>query len=306
MNGKWGYIDRTGAYIIKPQFDEIKYSVNSGAEALNWRRYGIINTRGEVVVPAVYHDIHYFYNDEKSNAATASVRLHDKWGCIDRTGKVVTPITSPKKLLCGYESDSDKQSEPYKSVKTADYEAVWPASEGMRRVFKDGKYGFINKDGDLVVPAVYNRADDFYGSFTVAEKWTGKKEQYLVSKNGRVLRPPVQFNTDGTEKEILNIDNTGNGHFIISYDEKETGYPHAIQWLVAADTGNDSNVARYVGNTGYIALENLSEQYGLLRYSLPGKSYRFRKNGEVTQVYPPIKHKPVNLPEIKGANYVYE
>jgi hypothetical protein len=47
--GKWGYIDKTGKYIINPQFDE----------AMGF------------------------------NEGLASVRIGDKWGYIDKNGKFV-------------------------------------------------------------------------------------------------------------------------------------------------------------------------------------------------------------------------
>ncbi|MDR1706316.1 MAG: WG repeat-containing protein, partial [Clostridiales bacterium] len=89
----------------------------------------------------------------------APVIKDDKWGFIDKTGKVVVPL---------------------------EYDQVYSFSEGLAPVIKDGKYGFIDKTGKVVVPLEY---DDVYniseGLATVMkdDKWG------FIDKTGKVVVP---------------------------------------------------------------------------------------------------------------------
>src|SRR6267142_1312691 len=57
--GKWGFIDRSGKMIIKPQFDEVHPPYADPEEGSR------------------------FWGD-----GLAPVRIHDKWGFVDQTGKL--------------------------------------------------------------------------------------------------------------------------------------------------------------------------------------------------------------------------
>lgn len=69
------------------------------------------------------------------------------------------------------------------------YEAAWNFREGLARVRKNGgKYGFIDKTGKEVVPIIYDSAEDFKNGFALVEKnacWG------YVDKSGRVVVPII-------------------------------------------------------------------------------------------------------------------
>jgi hypothetical protein len=43
------------------------------------------------------------------------------------------------------------------------FQLAWMFSDGLSVVKTGGKFGFIDKSGALVVPAIYDRADNFHG-----------------------------------------------------------------------------------------------------------------------------------------------
>lgn len=78
------------------------------------------------------------------------------------------------------------------------YEAAWNFREGLARVRKNGgKYGFIDKTGKEVVPITYDNAEDFKNGFALVQK--NFKYGY-VDKTGRVVIPLIydEPNIDGT------------------------------------------------------------------------------------------------------------
>jgi hypothetical protein len=47
---------------------------------------GLINSKGEILVPMIYNDIFSVGND------LFAVQIKNKWGFIDKTGRIVIPI----------------------------------------------------------------------------------------------------------------------------------------------------------------------------------------------------------------------
>ena len=50
VDGKWGYIDTTGAIVIKPQFDEAKRFSEELAIVRDGGKYGYIDKRGKYII----------------------------------------------------------------------------------------------------------------------------------------------------------------------------------------------------------------------------------------------------------------
>ena len=64
------------------------------------------------------------------NEGIAQVKLNDKYGYIDKTGKEIIPCK---------------------------YDDAWNFSEGFAKVALNGKYGCVNQLGDIIVPCIYDR-----------------------------------------------------------------------------------------------------------------------------------------------------
>ncbi|WP_061286038.1 WG repeat-containing protein [Leptospira interrogans] len=57
LTNKWGYIDQTGAWIIQPAFTWTDRFSNGVAVVEIKKKYGLINTSGEYILPPVYNHI---------------------------------------------------------------------------------------------------------------------------------------------------------------------------------------------------------------------------------------------------------
>lgn len=130
----YGFIDRTGTVAIVPVFVQVGdfsfdlASVTTYVDGVLTEGY--INTNGQLVIPYTYK-----YCSKFTSSGLASVtNFSDKQGYIDRTGNLQIP--------CMYDF-ADK------------------FHEGLAPVESGGLYGAINTEGTLVIPMIYNQVSIF-------------------------------------------------------------------------------------------------------------------------------------------------
>ncbi|MGI7157691.1 WG repeat-containing protein, partial [Campylobacter coli] len=59
LNGKWGFIDKSGKFVIEPKFDSIwDFSEGLAKVGLNGK-YGLIDKSGKIVIEPKFDDIRY-------------------------------------------------------------------------------------------------------------------------------------------------------------------------------------------------------------------------------------------------------
>ncbi|MBU4233778.1 MAG: WG repeat-containing protein [Proteobacteria bacterium] len=125
---KWGVIDQQGKMVVPPQFDEVKSFFEGMALARFQKKYGFIDRNGKIVIQPQFRLAGYFAE------GLAWVEVDDKCGYIDPSGTMVLP---PK------------------------YEAARSFSEGLAPVKTNGKWGYIDKSGKLVIAPRFDSASPF-------------------------------------------------------------------------------------------------------------------------------------------------
>ncbi len=122
--GKYGYRDRSGEFVIPPQFDYAgEFSEGLAVVGLGRfpaTKWGYINLQGQVVIPAQFDGAHDFAE------GMAAVSVGGKLGYIDRAGKLAVPPQF-------------------------DEAQKFSGGRARVRIIKSG-YGYINKQGEFVVP----------------------------------------------------------------------------------------------------------------------------------------------------------
>ena len=114
--------------------------------------------------------------------------------------------------------------------------------EGLYEYTENGQCGIKDEDGNIIVKAIYNGIDSFYGQYAVATDSTGS--QRLIDKKGRTV-----FYDKSTD-EIIHFD--GNTYLV-----RPNGAPGL--YLFDAATGTKTKVPSTIsdlksdGNGGYIA-----------------------------------------------------
>jgi serine/threonine protein kinase len=185
FNGRWGFIDKTGEEVISCKYDE-KWPFSEGLAAVELNgKWGYIDKTGKEEIPCKYDYAWSFFE------GTAEVQLNGKHGLIDKTGKEIAPCK---------------------------YDHAFYFSEGYTAVRLNGKYGFIDKTGKEVIPCKYDHA--FYFSEGYVAVRLGKYG--FIDKTGKEVIPykysdansfseglfPVKFNDkwgfiDKTGKEVI-------------------------------------------------------------------------------------------------------
>jgi hypothetical protein len=132
MNGEVvGYKNPAGQVIIKPRFEEGNAFLNGYATVRIGNRWGMIDSTGREIVPLKYRELDYF----AEGLAGASLD-GKKFGYINTAGAVVIPFT---------------------------FDGVSSFSEGRATAVLNSKCALINKKGALLTPHKYQGIESMKG-----------------------------------------------------------------------------------------------------------------------------------------------
>ena len=215
---KWGYIDKSGSFVISPQFDSADDFYDGIAIVKQDKKYGYINSKGEYIISPQFENAFEFSN------GVAAVKSGEKWGYIDKTGKFVI---NPQ-----YDSAYSFSSTPE-----------------LASVAIDGKFGFINLKGEYVVNPQFENTLDFSNGMAAVK--SGGKWGYINEKGETVISYQYgdanSFRDDGyaivmnTNKNLIIIDKSGKAITVGEFD--------------AIDLEDNENVCRKDGCFNYASDE---------------------------------------------------
>lgn len=159
---KYGAMDATGTLVIPCDYDEIIYAGNDRFIVTKGETMGVLDKDGREVVPCEYDSIDNGIRDPDYLNANVGVALvqKDSWGLLSmESGELLTDL---------------------------EYEDAMHFMDGLLApVYKDGKYGYIDKTGKLVIPPAYIFAENFEnGGAKVAAADKGGAEGEAVSSWG--------------------------------------------------------------------------------------------------------------------------
>ncbi len=240
--GKWGFIDQTGAIVIAPQFDSYSDFQDGLARMTQNDRVVFIDRAGKIVLKPDFQIVEDFSeglapvnNGEKRNRHIGLILETGRWGYIDKTGQLALPmkfthaeafreglaaveldkrkgfIDRAGKLL--FELPFDVTMEFHEGVvaallrgnlayydrngKKLDTPPLDPGpsyhsfSEGLATIETNGKSGYINQAGKLVIPAEFLDAEDF--SEGLAAVQVGGEMRWCPEENGSRRGSPKRF-----------------------------------------------------------------------------------------------------------------
>ena len=167
QNGKRGYISRTGELKVNPEYDEVPCGLypfkESDAPLFKGEKMGLINQDYEVVVPCRYSEI------DRYSEGLCAVESSERWGFVDTKGEEVIPMRYLEvhpfheglATVCHTNGRWGVVNALGQSCCAAYFDAIGNYSEGMCWVERNGKTGYINAQGRLVVSYQYLYAEDF-------------------------------------------------------------------------------------------------------------------------------------------------
>lgn len=237
--GKWGFIDTVGREVVPCMYDGVD-GFHEGMARVNvgggWRRTdedepslsggktGFVDKTGREVIPCQYLYADNFHD----GLAQVEVREDGKSDCffIDKSGRRAGP---------GMDCWSDVLF-----------------SEGLAKTCQDGKCGFMDKTGNVVIPCIYDHTGDFHEGLARVEN---RKKWGFVDNAGREVIP-CQYGY---------ADDFHDGLACVNVGLKEYGFIDKTGQVVIRDVGITEfsegfarvwcgNQAGYMDKTGQIAI----------------------------------------------------
>lgn len=159
VNRKYGYINKQGKEIVKPQYGSAGEFSEGLAPVCNNGKCGYLDLSGNEVVPFKFDEAYEF------SEGLARISIHNKYGFINKVGEI---IINPQ--FDNVENFIDGRA--------------------LVRLNENGKYGYIDSKSDFVIKPIYNEAQSF--SEGLALVLTGySKENYpnygFIDKNGKLI-----------------------------------------------------------------------------------------------------------------------
>ena len=153
-NGKYGIITKEKETKIEPQYEDLKYAFSIYYIAKKGEKYGIINLENETIVDFEYQNMIYIENGgfieaDKSNVETDILDSN--------LGKKITGIISEINTEKGYIKvymDSEYKYYNFKLEEKNVSDLL--TSNTLFLSKKNGKYGYVDKSGNIVVEYIYD------------------------------------------------------------------------------------------------------------------------------------------------------
>lgn len=224
INGKDGVLSLNGSEIIPAKYEKITVLDKGLICVEDKKKFGAFNLKGEEIVPIKYDNLSY-------NDGVFVVSLANKWGFIDKNGKVLVPPKYDKagnfkeglvpvfsNIYWGFVDKNGNEVIPFKYYDASDF------SQGLAVVCLD-KCGCIDKRNNIVIPFKYDLISNFEDGVAIFEL---NRKYGILDKTGKEILSPKYDNIDEFYEGFANvyigkkiglIDKTGKEIVRVKYDE---------------------------------------------------------------------------------------
>ena len=174
IGGKYGYINENGELLINPEYDSFNNFCNGYAVVKKDDKEGLINRQGDIIIDCKYNILIPFSGKQ------CIYKLKDNWGIIEENGEIIK-IT---------EKEEDRISKT--------------GSEKLLSLRQNGKIGFINTKGELIVKPVYDDFRSFINGLCPVSK---NGEWGIINENGEEILKPQFLNIIQIGKNFIKTEN---------------------------------------------------------------------------------------------------
>lgn len=249
-------LDQNGEEIMPDKFEYIWWGLGkTGLIVIEKNgKYGCINLWGEEIIPAIY-DEGIFYLEESDLIMVQKGKFSDvgspQYGLFDGKGKEIVPLQGHR---------------------FSDY---YISESGLFLIEKDGKYGFVDYEGNAIVPIIYDHASE-YGRNGLAIVNKGYNT-FLIDKTGT-----IKYECKNTYERAYAFDDCGlavvcseDGQYGAINEAGEEVIPCIYDdiWLEFTSTGkkycfDHHNLAKVKKNDKYGVINEFGEEILPLEYDL--------------------------------------
>lgn len=245
-DGKWGYVDETGAWVIQPQFEWTGIFSSTLGMAEQNGKYGYIDDQGNWVIQPQFDSIQAFGSED-----LAAAEQYGMWGYIDKTGNwVIQPQFYDAGLFSEGLAFAATSGNAYgyidatgKWVIRLQFTNAYGFSNGMAAVAQNGKWGYIDTAGNWVIQPQFDCAYSFVEGLAPAGfngKWG-----YIDSSGTWTIQPQydsVREFSDGLAPAEQNglwgyIDKTGSWIIQPLY-EYAAKFADGLAWVYSSSSVN--------------------------------------------------------------------
>jgi len=182
IDGKWGYINKSGKLIIKTQFDFANDFSDSLALVTISGKYGFINKHGTIVINPQFDyggqikEVAFF--EELANIENRKSKYEGF-----NEGLALVAIKNGGLLKFGYIDMLGK------FIITPQYDDAGNFSEGLAAVEINERNGYIDKTGKFVIPPAFIIAGNFYGDLAQVQLYEpiNKPKQYTAKATDKIV-----------------------------------------------------------------------------------------------------------------------
>lgn len=148
---KYGYIDDSGNTIIYPEFDQVTTFKKGISIYRKGNFYGFVNENGKIISPV-------FTEIRGINENVVCAKTLNRWSYYDTEGK---------QLFNKF------------------FEDAYLFNNGLARVFINNRYGYIDKNGNLLIKATFDYAENFSDNYAYASY--ANKDTTIINKQGKAV-----------------------------------------------------------------------------------------------------------------------
>lgn len=201
-DGKFGFMDLRGNFVIEPAWDRVQTFSEGRVAVMKGGKWGFIDQEGKLIAQPEWDSVQDFSD------GVAIVTKNRLKGAIDLEGRVIVPAEWRWMLPANegfilYQGTGAQDSGFFdtkgkiKLRPPEGFTAAGSFSEGLAVVTETatGKAGFMNAEGEVVIPCKWNRAEGFsegLAAVTTREK-TGPKEWIhktgFIDQSGEIVIP---------------------------------------------------------------------------------------------------------------------
>jgi len=224
----WGYIDRTGTVVIKPQFDRAKWFAEGLAPAQRDDMWGYIDKTGKVVIPCQFYAARPFSEGLAAvmvRQSPAGIVDEDRWVYVDKAGHTVGPdfmdVTEFAEGLAVVQLIEGRWDYIDKTGHTTidpQFVRAKPFSERLAAVETiQERWDYINRTGETVISSKFTSAETFrdgQAAIRLGEKWG------YIGKRGEIAIPPQFDEVTDFHEGIAAVRKTGKMARLIDLENR--------------------------------------------------------------------------------------
>ena len=211
VNWKVGYIDKSGNWVIKPQFGPLSYPFSDGlamvsvVEGESKGHRGFIDKEGNFVIKPIYSyakdfsdglaKVTFGTKDDPGwkfikPDGTVAFELNPHYSCFSKFSEGFIAFVSDEYLGAGF---LNKQGE---AVIDPQFDEALDFSEGLAAVKIDDKWGYIDKTGKVVIEPIYSSVRDFHNGLALVYiddkmAYVNKVGEYVWGPEEHGLKPLI-------------------------------------------------------------------------------------------------------------------